>query len=90
MGVPVFRASDPQFLQAALASTAIPVFWPPADVPPYGPMVDGGVRNVTPLGDVLGDDPDEVVIINCNPREPPVLERPPRNMFQIGLRSLES
>ena len=85
----VFRPGDAHFREAVLASTAIPVYWPPEEVPPHGPMVDGGVRNVTPLGDVLDDEPDEVVIINCNRKEPPVLERPPGNIFDIGLRSLD-
>jgi len=29
-------------------------------------LVDGGVRNVSPLSDILDEDPDEIVIINCN------------------------
>ena len=84
-----FRANDPNFRDAVLASTAIPVFWTPVEVEPHGPMVDGGVRNVTPLGDILGDDPDEVVIINCNRQEPKTLDRPPKNIFDIATRSLD-
>lgn len=85
----LFRPNDPSFRDAVLASTAIPIFWAPVDVEPHGPMVDGGVRNVAPLGDVLDDDPNEVVIINCNPQEPKTLDRPPGNIFDIGTRSLD-
>jgi NTE family protein len=84
-----FPPSHPAFREAVLASTAIPIFWVPVEVEPHGPMVDGGVRNVTPLGDVLADDPDEIVIINCNPRQPKLLVRPPGDIFDIGTRSLD-
>lgn len=85
----LFQPHDPHFKDAVLASTAVPVFWAPVEVEPHGPMVDGGVRNVTPLGDVLDDDPDEVVIINCNPRKPKTLDQPPGNIFDIATRSLD-
>jgi NTE family protein len=85
-----FRPSDPGFVRAVLASTAIPVVWEPVRVSEkYQEMVDGGVRNVSPLGDVLDSDPDEVVVINCGPDAPPKLNRPLGNALDIGIHALE-
>ncbi|NUQ25095.1 MAG: patatin-like phospholipase family protein [Saprospiraceae bacterium] len=71
--------SNEDFVNGVLASTAMPVVWPP--VPNIGfagraavNSVDGGIRNVSPLGDVVAainrdNDPDveyRVIIINCN------------------------
>lgn len=70
-------------LEAVLASAAVPIVRPPVDVRPQHPrMVDGGIRNTSPIGDVLGDlallakkldktlDDIEIVMINCLPRDP--------------------
>ena len=85
-----FRPSQPEFKDAVLASTAIPIIWAPVKLPPpNGDSGDGGVRNVSPLGDVLGDDPDEVIIINCNPRKPEKRTKPLGNILDIGRRSLD-
>ena len=85
-----FRPADPGFESAVLASTAIPVVWEPIYVSPeYPDMVDGGVRNVSPLGDVLDTDPDEVVVINCSPQAAPVLNRPLGNALDIGIHALD-
>lgn len=85
-----FKPEDPGFKKAVLASTAIPIVWAPIDVLPDCPsMVDGGVRNVSPLGDVLDTEPDEVVIINCGPRKPPPRVDPMRNVLEIGKRALD-
>lgn len=85
-----FGPTDPGFKQAVLASTAIPIVWPPVDVSPeHTSMVDGGVRNISPLGDVLDTEPDEIVIINCSPRKPPKLDVPLKNALEIGKHSLD-
>ncbi|MBC8507107.1 MAG: patatin-like phospholipase family protein [Anaerolineales bacterium] len=85
-----FVPTEPGFEQAILASTAIPIVWKPVHVSAaYPDMVDGGVRNISPLGDVLDTDPDEVVIINCSPDTSPVATRPLRNALDIGLHTLE-
>jgi len=85
-----FRPADPNFKKAVLASTAIPVIWAPVDVsPPCLDMVDGGVRNISPLGDVLDDDPTEVVIIHCDPRTPPQRMQPFSNVLDIGRHAIE-
>ena len=85
-----FKPSEEGFERAALASTAIPIIWAPIDVSTeYPSMVDGGVRNVSPLGDVLDTEPDEVVVINCSPREPLPLLDPLNNILEIGKRSLD-
>ncbi len=86
----LFRPSYPGFQRALLASTAIPIVWAPVQVSEeYGDMVDGGVRNISPLGDVLDDDPDEVVVINCSPRTPALEGKPLRNALEIGRIALE-
>jgi NTE family protein len=85
-----FTPSDPCFVRAVLASTAIPVVWEPVFVSEkYQDMVDGGVRNVSPLGDVLDTDPDEVVIINCSPNSPSILDRPLGSALDIGIHTLD-
>jgi NTE family protein len=85
-----FTKDSPALAEAILASTIMPVIWSPLDVTEQHPaMVDGGVRNITPLGDVLAQEPDELVVINCSPQQPARLHAPPRNVLQIGLRTLD-
>jgi len=84
------RPNDPGFVKGVLASTAIPVIWSPVQVSDkYAEMVDGGIRNISPLGDVLDSDPDEIVIINCSPKDPEKMDRPLGNALEIGIRALD-
>ena len=78
-----FRASHPDFLKALLASMALPPIFPPVSVGSEH-MIDGGVRKVSPISDVLDAEPDEVVIINCNPMRPPAVAAPPANALAIS------
>ena len=85
-----FRGDDPNLAQAILASTVMPIIWTPVDVSAqHKSMVDGGVRNISPIGDVLDAEPDEVVIINCSPQAADPLPEPPENIVKIGLRTLD-
>lgn len=85
-----FNKDEPQLAKAVLASTVMPVIWPPLDISNvYTSMVDGGVRNITPIGDVLGANPDEIVLINCSPETESPLPFPPANIVDIGLRTLD-
>lgn len=92
--------TDEDFAKGVLASTAMPVIWSPVDqVSTSGGVhrqcVDGGLRDVSPLGDVIRDiakdpEPSEytIIIINCSART--IVEAPddPMNIAQIALRSL--
>ncbi len=85
-----FRSGDPNMAEAVLASTVMPVIWTPVDISEqYRSMVDGGVRNISPIGDILDADPDEVVIINCSPEATDALPMPPANIVKIGERTLD-
>lgn len=85
-----FRGNDPDLQRAVLASTVMPIIWEPVRVSEqHTEMVDGGVRNLTPIGDVLDTNPDEVVVINCSPQPPEVLPEPPGNILKIGMRTLD-
>jgi len=85
---------DTGFKQVILGSTAIPVVWPPQNIPNVMRMasvVDGGVRNVNPIGDVLdalGSPDDEVVVISCDPPAPQATGVP-RTGVEIATRSLD-
>ena len=52
-------------------------------------MVDGGVRNISPIGDVLDSDPDEIMIINCSPLAADPLKDNLGDVVKIGLRALD-
>ncbi len=85
-----FTKESLELSKAILASASIPVVWPPVDVAPdYSAMVDGGVRNISPVGDVLDLEPDEIVIINCSNEQPPVMPQAPTNVLSIGMRALD-
>ena len=85
-----FSKDSPQLAEAILGSTVMPVIWTPVAVSAeHVEMVDGGVRNITPMGDVLALEPDELVVINCSPQQPNRLSEAPKNVVQIGLRTLD-
>ena len=85
-----FKPTDPNFKKAVLASTAIPVVWSPVRISDqYPAMVDGGIRNISPVGDVLENDPDEIIIINCSNMKPIPRKIPPKNILDIGLRTID-
>ncbi len=85
-----FDKTEPQLAKAVLASTVMPVIWTPVDIlPDHRSMVDGGVRNISPIGDVLDANPDEIVIINCGPQVESPLKTAPANVVDIGLRTLD-
>jgi NTE family protein len=86
----VYGGDDPNIKRAVLASTVVPVVWPPQFVSDECQMmVDGSLRRFSPIGDVLDADPDEVVVINCWPKHPAALAEPPQNILDIALRALD-
>ena len=86
----VYNGDDPNIKRAVLASTVVPVIWPPQYVSQECQMmVDGSLRRFSPIGDVLDTDPEEVVIINCWPKHPPALTQPPKNILDIAIRALD-
>ncbi|WP_198956152.1 patatin-like phospholipase family protein [Archangium sp. Cb G35] len=74
----------PDFLDAVWHSATMPVIWEA-----IGPQahVDGGLRNVTPLGDALGFKPTEIVVIPCS-SEGIDTAKPPSNILDVAKRSL--
>lgn len=92
--------SDEDFANGVLASATLPIIWPPIDTiatttEESRKCVDGGIRDVSPMGDVIREissDPDPaeytLIIINCSAG---VVDDSPdedMNIAQIALRSL--
>lgn len=85
-----FNKTSPHLVKAVLASTVMPVIWSPVEVSEeYHYMVDGGVRNISPVGDVLDAAPDEIVIINCGAEAIDPMAGPPKTVVDIGMRTLD-
>jgi NTE family protein len=92
--------ADSDFVNGVLASTAMPIIWNPVDKintknGQQKLLVDGGIRNVSPLGDVIREinsdtSPDEytIIIINCSSGEISEDNYEQKNIAQIALRSL--
>jgi len=86
----IYRQDDPNIKKAVLASTVVPILWPPQWVSQECQlMVDGSLRRFSPIGDVLDSDPEIVVVINCWPKHPSPVTEPMENILDIGLRSLD-
>jgi NTE family protein len=97
-----FNNND-DFINAILASTAMPIVWEPVTEistreQTFRQSVDGGVVNVNPLGDVIdliAKDPDpeseyQIFIVNCNAGTvEPDTQAATYNIGQIALRALD-
>jgi NTE family protein len=85
-----FTRESPNLVEAILASTVMPIIWSPVQITPeYVHMVDGGVRNISPVGDVLDAEPDEIIIINCGAEAIDPMAAQPKTIVDIGLRTLD-
>lgn len=96
--------SDEDFRNGILASTAMPIVWQPVEKisvefegreQTISQSVDGGIRNVSPLADVIeeinNDAPESdytIIIINCSSGEVDYEEFEKANIAGIALRSL--
>jgi len=93
--------TDLDFANGILASTTMPIIWNPVDQintanghQKYS--VDGGIRNVSPLGDVIQEIKKDtsvgeytIIIINCSSGEIFPDNYKHKNIAQIALRSLD-
>lgn len=92
--------SDEDFAKGVLASTTMPTVWSPVDkINVNGALhqqcVDGGIRNVSPLRDMIDDIKNDtsseeytIVIINCSTGKVPDEDFKDKNIAQIALRAL--
>ncbi|MFV1956702.1 MAG: patatin-like phospholipase family protein, partial [bacterium] len=85
----LYHHDSPDIKKAILASTVMPILWPPMSVSDEcQDMVDGSLRRFSPIGDVLDQDPEEVFIINCRPRHPAPVVHEFENVLDIGIRTI--
>ncbi len=85
----LYHHDSPDIKKAILASTVMPILWPPMAVSDEcQDMVDGSLRRFSPIGDVLDQDPAEVFIINCRPRHPTPVTQEFHNVLDIGIRTI--
>jgi len=76
--------TSPGFLDAVWESATMPIIWEPIAAQSW---VDGGLRNVTPLGDALEHNPTELVVVVCNADAPEQVHAP-RDIIDVAKRSL--
>jgi NTE family protein len=79
---------SPDFASEVVASTAIPVLWEPVRVRNQL-FVDGGIRNTTPLKEVVLDKPDRIIVITNAPLNNFKEERNLEDILEIAERSLD-
>lgn len=96
--------SNGELIKGILASTSIPIIWQPVDSVKFKfndsiieskQNVDGGLLNITPLGDVIkliNQDPEDcnwkIFVINCHSGAPTQKDYSNKSIFQIAARSL--
>lgn len=96
--------SNEQLVNGVIASTAIPAIWKPVESVKFVQNdkiyeakhnVDGGLMNVSPLGDaieVINQDPDDcewkIIVINCHSGKPSVIDAAESSIFGIASRSI--
>jgi NTE family protein len=71
------------------ASCAMPVFFDPLTTSDGGQWVDGGVRDVTPLGTALELNPRGVIVIRAGAKPKPAVQKSYGNLIEIGLRAVD-
>lgn len=70
------------------ASCAMPVYFDPLETSDGGQWVDGGVRDVTPLGAAMAEQPEAILIIRASPPAGSAADRHFGSFIPIGLRAV--
>jgi NTE family protein len=86
-----FRTIDksvPDIFNWVYASCAMPVFFDPLQTSDKQQWVDGGVRDVTPLGAALELNPTGVLVIRASPTSKPATTKTFGGIIPIGLRAV--
>lgn len=87
-----FRTIDksvPNIFNWVYASCAMPVFFDPLQTSDRQQWVDGGVRDVTPLGAALELNPSGVLVIRASPASKSATTRVFGGVISIGLRAVD-
>lgn len=71
-----------------LASTAIPIAFHPPLIN-NEQIVDGGIRDITPLTTAIDLGAEKIIVILASPKEMPYNPKQYKNLIYIGIRSLE-
>jgi NTE family protein len=76
------------YLDAVVASTAIPVVFDPVELD--GELhVDGGVRHMSPIGKILQDhNPDEIIFITTRKFDPPNERKEINDVVDVAIQAL--
>ena len=95
LGTGLFRTIDesvPGIHNWVYASCAMPVFFEPLKTRAADgteeQWVDGGVRDVTPLGSAMEMNPRGIIVIRASPKPEPGAVRTYGDLIQIGLRAV--
>ena len=92
LGTGEFRSIDervPGIHNWVYASCAMPVFFDPLKTSDGGQWVDGGVRDVTPLGTALELNPRGVIVVRAGAKAVPATPKSYDNLIEIGLRAVD-
>jgi len=92
LGTGEFRPIDehtPGIHNWVYASCAMPVFFDPLTTSDGAQWVDGGVRDVTPLGTALELNPRGVIVIRAGAKPKPATPKSYDNLIEIGLRAVD-
>lgn len=78
---------DEQDVDRIMASTAIPVIFNPSEI--GGSLsVDGGLRNISPIADILPYDPDRLILIPTEPIGREKEQDDAKDIIQIAVRAI--
>lgn len=92
LGTGEFRTIDesvPGIRNWVYASCAMPVFFDPLKTSDGAQWVDGGVRDVTPLGSALELNPRGVIVVRAGAKAKPSQPKSYDNLIEIGLRAVD-
>ena len=84
----VWGETDPEIMDAVLASSAFPIMFPARQIGGEW-WTDGGVRQTTPLGTAIDAGATDIDVIITYQRDPHVYHAPPRNALDVAMAALE-
>jgi NTE family protein len=80
--------TDGQLRDAIYASSLMPILWEPTQVQTKTGLiqfaVDGGVKNVIPLADIIQEDCDRIIVITCNNTDVPIEPSVPKTIIDVA------